>query len=91
MLAERRSLSLGRAFFMIIRKDLVQKFQVAGIWRSFVDATVMPTSSFRKRSAGRVHEVIRRNRRAGEWCLRDPDRELQRDASVGDSADGKQL
>ena len=53
-------------------------FPKGAAWRnlisqSFVDASVMPSSCFGGR-AGRIHEVLKRNRRAGNGCWRGPGR-----------------
>ena len=45
MLAEWRLLSLGGTFFMIIRKDLVQNFQVAGNFEIVAEGNDAPVKN----------------------------------------------
>src|ERR1035438_2508207 len=50
---------------------------------SFVDPSVVPSSSSRNRTAGTLHEVLKRNRRARECRLRDHSRDLRQNDRQG--------
>jgi hypothetical protein len=61
------------------------------IWRSFVDASMMPPFSVYKRNAGAPRRLHRKSPRAGGYSLQAGGRDLLRSVSVGGSVQGEQL
>ena len=70
---------------------LTRLLREALIWRSFVDASMVPPISVRKKSAGAPRGLHKTMRRAEECRFRAPGRDLQRNVSLGNSVDGEQL